>query len=619
MALLSFFRSVYSLDTLDYRITANTTRSSSPPKNRPLPSLAGPSSASESPASRKAREEAAPSKWKTPEFFFYYFVVVTIVPLMFKTAFDVSKESHPNFPKYEKLLSPGWILGRRVDNSDQQYASFRNNIPILFSVLVLHFMLRRFYNLVYTRLCPTPPHNSSYLANHNLTRRKLFDILFAVIFLTALHSLSIIKILFILLINFSISFFHPSSVLVPILTWTFNVGILFANEYFRGYRFRDILPFLIAGEGEGVGYWMDHFMGGGLLNRWEVSFNITVLRLISYNMDHYWAAVRLEEGESEAGSVIEKKHADPWNISERDRIDTPAKIEDYSLLNYFAYILYTPLYLAGPIITFNDFIHQQKFSTPTLNTRRTILYGIRLLLAILSMELVLHFIYVVAISKTASRGSWEGDTPGQLAMIGYFNLHIIWLKLLIPWRFFRLWSLIDGVDPTENMLRCMSNNFSALAFWRAWHRSFNRWTVRYIYIPIGGARRPILNMVAVFTFVAFWHDLSLKLLAWGWLVVLFVVPEIVARKVFRKDAYGETSWRHLCAAGGVANVLMMMSANLVGFAIGLEGLQTMFKDMFGSYHGLAFFIMAVMSLFVGVQVMFEVRESEKRQGVVLKC
>jgi D-alanyl-lipoteichoic acid acyltransferase DltB (MBOAT superfamily) len=205
----------------------------------------------------------------------------------------------------------------------------------------------------------------------------------------------------VLLVNFSISFFHPSSVLVPIFTWTFNIAILFANEYFQGYQFRDILPWLIAGEGAGVGYAMDHFLGGGLLPRWQVSFNITVLRMISYNLDYYWAAVRAEEGDGEEGSIIEvgrlapsaeedvdpescrgddicseealdsgeeeqlmmngvlkKKRADPVNVSERDRIDTPARVEEYALLNYLAYVLYTPLYLAGPIVTFNDFVHQ---------------------------------------------------------------------------------------------------------------------------------------------------------------------------------------------------------------------------------------------------------------------
>src|SRR5579859_6438599 len=91
--------------------------------------------------------------------------------------------------------------------------------------------------------------------------------------------------------------------------------------------------------------------------------------------------------------------------------------------------------------------------------------------------------------------------------------------------------MADGIETPENMLRCMSNNYSALAFWRAWHRSFNRWIIRYIYIPLGGSKRPIINTFAVFTFVAFWHDISLKLLAWGWLVTLFILPEVVARMI----------------------------------------------------------------------------------------
>lgn len=53
-------------------------------------------------------------------------------------------------------------------------------------------------------------------------------------------------------------------------------------------------------------------------------------------------------------------------------------------------------------------------------------------------------------------------------------------QLLIPWRFFRLWSLLDGLDPPENMVRCMANNYSTLGFWRAWHRSYNLWVVRSV-------------------------------------------------------------------------------------------------------------------------------------------
>lgn len=77
------------------------------------------------------------------------------------------------------------------------------------------------------------------------------------------------------------------------------------------------------------------------------------------------------------------------------------------------------------------------------------------------------------------------------------------------------------------MIRCMSNNYSGLAFWRSWHRSFNQWIVRYIYIPLGGSQYATLNIWVIFTFVAIWHDRTLSLLVWGWLISLFIAPELI--------------------------------------------------------------------------------------------
>jgi protein-cysteine N-palmitoyltransferase HHAT len=103
-------------------------------------------------------------------------------------------------------------------------------------------------------------------------------------------------------------------------------------------------------------------------------------------------------------------------------------------------------------------------------------------------------------------------------------------QLLLPWRFFRLWALADGMDPPENMVRCMGNNYSPLGFWRSWHRSYNLWIVRYIYIPLGGTHRLAATSILVFTFVALWHDVSMRLLAWGWLAAIVILPEVMARK-----------------------------------------------------------------------------------------
>jgi D-alanyl-lipoteichoic acid acyltransferase DltB (MBOAT superfamily) len=40
------------------------------------------------------------------------------------------------------------------------------------------------------------------------------------------------------------------------------------------------------------------------------------------------------------------------------------------------------------------------------------------------------------------------------------------------------------------------------------------------------------NIWLVFTFVAVWHDIELRLLQWGWLVCIFIMPEVLAKKMF---------------------------------------------------------------------------------------
>lgn len=281
-------------------------------------------------------------------------------------------------------------------------------------------------------------------------------------------------------------------------------------------------------------------------------------------------------------------------------------------------------------MTFNDFIAQLRFSAPSVTFHRNLLYCIRWLVAVLTMELLLHYIYVVAISKSSPE--WSAYTPFELSMLGFFNLQIIWLKLLIPWRFFRLWALLDGMDAPENMLRCVGNNYSTLAFWRSWHRSFNRWILRYLYIPLGGSGRgtgrvrSIANMLVVFSFVALWHDISARLLIWGWGIVLFVLPEIICSQVLFPKSLpvfqgerGETRYRWLSGVGAVGNILMMMAANLVGFVMGVDGVRGLIEGIVGSWDGAVFMLVACAVLYTGVQVMFEIREGEKRKGIDLKC
>ncbi|TDL25763.1 MBOAT-domain-containing protein [Rickenella mellea] len=525
-------------------------------------------------------------RWKTPEFIFYYVAFIIVVPFLFLAPMRLSRDDHPNFPLYQKRLSSGWIFGRKIDNSDAQYRSFRNNIPALTIISASFFGLQSIYARAARHA--NPP------LSDNILHRIPFLVTFSLLMVTGLHGASILKIMFILSINYSIAKVLGPSKINPVITWIFNMAVLFANERNSGYKFASLSPSLA---------YLDSVQG--VHPRWYISFNITMLRLVSFNMDYFWAS--RNSGPRDTGLPLEHK--------QRTSIGHPT--EFYSFVNYIAYVLYPPLYIAGPIMTFNDFIWQHRRPTSIPSRSVVATYLVRFIACLLTMEFVLHYMYVVAI-KDAS--AWKGDTSFELSMIGLWNLIIVWLKLLIPWRFFRLWALADGVDPPENMIRCVCNNYSTLGFWRSWHRSYSLWTLRYIYVPLGGTKNRIYTTVLVFSFVALWHDLSFRLLAWGWLVSLFILPEVAAQYFLPASKYYEEPWyRHVCAVGGVLNTMMMMVANLIGFVIGIEGATYMLKQMLGSFEGIRFLFTASVCMFIAIQVMFEYREEEMRQGVFRKC
>lgn len=133
----------------------------------------------------------------------------------------------------------------------------------------------------------------SAAADARMLQRISFDLGFAVVFLVALHGFSAFKILAILYSNYCIGKKLPREY-IPAATWIFNVGTLFANEFGRGYSYATILgtflPFTVSEKGESssnFGHVLDSY--GGLIPRWEVLFNFTILRLISFNLDYYWS------------------------------------------------------------------------------------------------------------------------------------------------------------------------------------------------------------------------------------------------------------------------------------------------------------------------------------------
>lgn len=155
-------------------------------------------------------------------------------------------------------------------------------------------MLRRVYERYLLRTDASSVSRSADAAttgDARLDRRVRFDYYFALVFITALNGVSAIKVLVILYLNYKIAKSLPRKY-IPAATWIFNISTLFSNELCAGYPLERVATFLTAGgEGEAsLVQWAKYIDGfGGLIPRWEILFNLTVLRLISFNMDYYWS------------------------------------------------------------------------------------------------------------------------------------------------------------------------------------------------------------------------------------------------------------------------------------------------------------------------------------------
>lgn len=205
---------------------------------------------------------------------------------------------------------------------------------------------------------------------------------------------------------------------------------------------------------------------------------------------------------------------------------------------------------------------------PSETSPRALLsYTIRFLSCLLTMELLLHSMYVVAL-KDSGKGWWNGMTPAEVSMVGFWNLIVVWLKVRLrrphpacvqltgraraaptalaslpplgaagrhrparehdPLHGEQLFDarILAELAPQLQHVGGQVRSLPLLPSRRPTLMTLNR----YLYIPLGGSARPLLATLGVFTFVALWHDLRLRLLIWGWGVTLFVVPEMIARK-----------------------------------------------------------------------------------------
>ena len=179
-------------------------------------------------------------------------------------------------------------------------------------------------------------------------------------------------------------------------------------------------------------------------------------------------------------------------------------------------------------------------------------------------------------------------------------------------------SLFDGIVTPENMLRCAIHTTSIIGFWKYWHSSFNLWNIRYIYIPLGGNKhkykyKQFCIIILVFIFTTLWHgDFNIKLLIWGSLMSLLIIPEILTKQYYYYTnnnkliiKYRNNTFinRHIHFIGSVINIWILCIANLIGFGPGYYVTFQILSIIFSKWIGLIAILYASLNMYAAVILM----------------
>ena len=427
------------------------------------------------------------------------------------------------------------------DTGDSQWDSFHRSAHLL----GVYFLI----NCV-TKLCCA--------RNHQIPLR----IFFGVVFIVILHGYQAVIILLIAYGGFLLAQYFKFSPphLKAVVVWSYAALVLTMKE---SYRWQRQFPFVQILFGRRY---------GGIYS-WHLASNFLVLRMLSFQIDSSQTNEQL--------------------------------LNTYSLSNYFAYVLYWPLYMAGPIVPYHQFIQDLVSGGESVSLSKHWIYFLRLVFSYFVMRTLSYAFPVFAIQRSRI---FYSLSPPQLAVYLYLTLQMMWLKFLLIWRYFTLFARLDGVNAPENMLRCVSNNYSLSMFWRGWHASFNKWITRYMYLPLGGRDNPF-SLWIIFVFVAMWHDFDIKLLTWGLLNAAFHMVEIIGRIMGKSSCFealsGCSQLTLRVIAGGIF-VLMLMGVNLIGYAFGVDEFLHAIDIFSKDYYGISTMVTCFAVVCAAVRVMMAI-------------
>jgi len=204
-----------------------------------------------------------------------------------------------------------------------------------------------------------------------------------------------------------------------------------------------------------------------------------------------------------------------------------------SSLDYFLFLAFFPVLIAGPIMRLKDFLPNLESLSPN---REKIHKACYLLMSGLLKK-------VLVADPMATTISPIFQNPSQYDSFSLFMAGICY-SIQVYCDFSGLTDMARslayflGFEIPENF-KAPFFSLSGRELWRRWHITLSFWLRDYIYFPLGGSRkgngRTYLNLIIIMTLGGFWHGADYTFLCWG-----FYWGCILALEKFLEDRFGWT-------------------------------------------------------------------------------
>lgn len=189
--------------------------------------------------------------------------------------------------------------------------------------------------------------------------------------------------------------------------------------------------------------------------------------------------------------------------------------ENISLLDYYTYVFFFPIFLAGPIQRFKDFYLVTK---PIQNEKRISKYiylFFIIIIKLLIIDIILYNISYIYLYKMMLSELNNNHISYIVYIYGLATFLYAYLDLMIYTEISKSIAVLLGFSTQENFNKpLLATNISQ--FWQSWHISLSNWTRDYVFFPtlIKTKKVWIATYASMFT-IGIWHSISFNWIFWA--------------------------------------------------------------------------------------------------------